>query len=61
MLTKIPRQFTKPRKTYKQVIEPYRIPDLESFLYGLERAWDVCKREGVQMDVGKCIEELRHR
>lgn len=55
------RQQRKPRKTYKQVIEPYRVKGLEAFLDGLERAWDVCKREGVRMDISKCIEASRHR
>jgi|GEM_PF-2927470 len=60
-IAKNPRKFSKSRPTYKQAIEPHRIRDLESFLDGLERAWDAAKREGVRMDVGKCIEALRHR
>lgn len=62
MLAKTARQFTKPRKTYKRVIEPHRIKDLETFLRALERHSDDCKREGIQrMSVTECIEVLRHR
>lgn len=61
MLAKHYRKPIKPRKTYKQVIEPHRIRDLESFLDGLERAWDACKKEGVRMDISRAIETLRHR
>ena len=61
MLSKKPRYFAKPRKTYKQAIEPHRIADLEAFLHALEQCSDKCKREGVQMDIYRAIETLRHR
>ena len=61
MLGKTPRKYTKPRKTYKQAIEPHRIADLEAFLYALEQCSDKCKREGVPLDISKAIETLRHR
>jgi hypothetical protein len=61
MLAKTPRYFAKPRKTYKQAIEPHRIPDLESFLNALEQCSVTCKKEGVQMDISRAIETLRHR
>lgn len=60
-IAKNPRKFTKSRSTYKAVIEPHRIPDLESFLDALERAWDASKREGVPITISQCIETLRHR
>ena len=49
------------RKTYKSVIEPHRIPDLESFLDALEHTWDASKREGVPITISECIEACRHR
>jgi hypothetical protein len=55
------RKQHKPRPTYKQAIEPHRIPDLETFLHALEGAWDKCKREGVKPNMSECIEVLRHR
>jgi hypothetical protein len=61
IIAKTPRKYTKPRKTYKQAIEPHRIADLEAFLYALEGAWDKCKREGVKPNMSECIEALRHR
>jgi len=61
MLSKVPRKYSKPRKTYKQAIEPYRLKGLESFLDGLERVHDACKAEGVKLDIGKCLETMRHK
>ena len=61
IIAKNPRKFAKPRKTYKQAIEPHRIKDLETFLSALERAWDASKREGVPITISECIEVCRHR
>jgi hypothetical protein len=55
MLTKTPRQFTKPRKTYKDVLTPTQAEEMERFLIALAKGAKLCRRAGVRPDISAAI------
>ena len=55
MLTKTPRSFIKPRKTYKDVLMPSQAVEMGRFLRALSKGAKLCKRAGVKPDISAAM------
>ena len=55
MLTKTPRSFTKPRKTYKDVLTPTQAEEMKQFLLTLAKGADLCRQAGVKPNISAAM------
>jgi hypothetical protein len=55
MLAKTPRQYTKTRKTYKDVLTPTQVVEMERFLIALSNAGRKCKQAGIKPNISAAI------
>jgi len=57
-LSKTPRKYTKPRKTYRDALTANQIPKMESFIRTLV-VGVFANKAGVKVDIGRCIDAWR--
>ena len=55
MLTKTPRSFIKPRKTYKDVLTPTQAEEMGRFLIALAKGVGLCKQAGVKPNISAAM------
>ena len=55
MLTKTPRSFIKPRKSYKDVLTPTQAEEMKQFLLTLAKGADLCRQAGVKPDISAAM------
>ena len=55
VLTKTPRSFIKPRKTYKDVLTPTQAVEMEQFLITLTKGVELCKQAGVKPNISAAM------
>ena len=60
MLTKTPRSFSKPRKTYKDVLTPTQAEEMEQFLIALTKGANLCRQAGIKPDISAAITAWGH-